>query len=163
MSKRPRLRIVRGGQQILGMPRDGEVAVDGLSERLRELGTEAVAERLLTHPSGHEDLPLQQEVPGARIKTDHVMALLDDAVAMCCPDTDEAFCLDDIKHRLLDSHLGQLEVFLSRPFVLRLLEEGRLDLVREWFMDAVLNQPFFFSRKGKPKLRKDLPWQAWRG
>ncbi len=163
MSNGPRLRVVRGGRQVLGMSEDGDVALDGLSERLRELGTEDIAERLLTHPSGHDDLLPEQKVTGARIKTDHVMALLDDAVAMCCPDTDDEFCLDDFKHRLLDSHLGQLEVFLDRPFILRLLDEGRLDLVREWFMDAVLNQPFFFSRKGKPKLRKDLPWQAWRG
>ena len=162
MSNRPKLRVVRGDQEVLGMPLGGDVRLDGLGERLQDLGTEAVAERLLDEPSGHDDLPPQHEQPGARIKTDHVLALLDDAVAMCCPDTDEEFCLDEVKDRLLDSHLGQLEVFLDRPFILQLLDEGRLDLVREWFMDAVLNQPYYFSRKGKPKVRKDLPWHAWK-
>ena len=162
MSNRPKLRVVHGDQEVLGMPLGGDVALDGLSDRLQELGTEAVADRLLTHPSGHDDLPPQQEVPGARIKTDHVLALLDDAVNMCCPDTEEDFYLDDFKHHLLSSHLGQLEVFLNRPFILRLLDEGRLDVVREWLTDAVLNQPYYFTRKGKPKVRKDLPADSWR-
>ena len=162
MSSRTKLRVVRGGQEVLCMPLDGDVPLEGLSEQLLELGTETIADRLLTHPSGHDDLPLQEEVPGARVKTDHVLALLDDAVNMCCPDTEDEFDLDDFKHHLLASHLGQLEVFLNRPFILKLLEEDRIDLVREWAMDAIWNQPIYFTRKGKPKVRKDLPWDAWR-
>ena len=162
MINRPKLRVVQGDREVLGMPLGKDVPLEGLSEQLLELGTDAVADRLLTHPSGHDDLAPEQEVQGARIKTDHVLALLDDAVNMCCPDTEEKFELEDFKHRLLASHLGQLEVFLNRPFILQLLEEDRIDLVREWFMDSILNQPFYFSPKGKPKVRKDLPWHAWK-
>ncbi len=163
MNNRPKLRVVRGDQEVLGMPPDGDVPLEGLSERLLELGTDAIAEQLLSEPSGQDDLPTPLDVPGARIKTEYVLALLDDAVAMCCPDTEEEFCLeDDFKHHLLASHLGQLEVFLNRPFIVQLLNEGRLDLVREWAMDSIWNQPIYFTRKGKPKIRKDLPWDSWR-
>ena len=163
-TKKGKLRVVDGDRMYLGMPLDDSLPADQIHERLIEHSTEEIAEKLLLEsPTGLASLPLPEQGAGTKVKPHHVLALLEDAVNMCCPDTDDEFDIGkDFKHKLLESHIGQIETFLDRPIIINLLNEGRLDLVREWFIDSTLNQPYYFGgQKGRPKLRKDLPRDSW--
>ncbi len=168
--KSPKLSIVKGGaaseaKAHLGIPLEGQVSLKKLETRLLDLGTVEIVEGMLCGPLRSRFKPLTEprKRPGARVPGRLVLEMILDATDNAAPDTDDEFDIEtDYHHNILASHIRRLESFLERDWVLKLIKAGEHKLVREIWFDSVLNQPSFFSpKKGKPKIRKDVPADQW--
>lgn len=178
--QKPKLRVVKGGGQktkaqqpdvYLGIDVRGETLAWNVGNTFLEFDLLELANHVLDNPPG-EMYDIDSPPEGAKSKrTDKidglaVLALLEDAVNFCAPEPEEwsgdhDYDMDDYDTRLLNSALMQLDAFLERKPIIALLHEGRLDIVREWYIDSVLNQPFWIDDEGKAHLREDTNKGNW--
>ena len=176
----PKLRVIKGGgrtkkpkqpTEYCGIHVHGQVPAWNIGNTFLEFDLNELANHVLDNPPG-EMYDIDGPPEGAKSKsTDKidglaVLALLEDAVNFCAPepevwDGDHDYDMDDYDTRLLNSALMQLDAFLERKPIIALLHDGRLDLVREWYIDSVLNQPFWIDDEGKAHLREDTNKGNW--
>lgn len=178
MSKTPKLRVIKGEgctkqpTEYCGIDVHGKVPAWNIGNTfIGEFELLELANHVLDNPPG-EMYDIDSPPEGAKSKrTDKidglaVLALLEDAVNFCAPEPEEwsgdhDYDMDDYDTRLLNSALMQLDAFLERKPIIKLLHDGRLDIVREWYIDSVLNQPFWIDDEGKAHLREDTNKGNW--
>ena len=172
----PKLKIIKGGgktvpSMYLDIPIQGTVPVCDIGQKFLECDLQELAEYVVYNSPGElygiAGPPQGETTTTGRINALDVLALLEDAVNFCAPEPETwtgdeyEYDLEDYDTRLLASALSQLDTFLERKPIIALLDEGRIDVVREWYIDSVLNQPYWIDTDGYAHLREDKCRGTW--